>query len=58
MTGGTADYDTRVAIVYDAADQDLFRITHEAFWNEAGAINGTAKDIVRRVNRWRTEHRN
>jgi hypothetical protein len=56
VTGGTADYDTGTAIVYDASDQELFRLKHEAWWNEASAISGTAKDIVNRVHKWRTEH--
>jgi hypothetical protein len=52
------EYPTGVAIVYDATDKELFRITHEAsaFSNEHGAISGTAKDIVRRLQKWRAEH--
>ena len=56
VTGGTVDYDTGIAIVYNSSDQELFRIKHEAYWNEAGAISGTAKDIVSRVHKWRTQH--
>jgi hypothetical protein len=56
VTGGTVDYDTGIAIVYNSSDQELFRIKHEAYWNEAGAISGTAKDIVSRVHMWRTQH--
>jgi len=56
VTGGTVDYDTGFAVVYDSNNQELFRIKHEAFWNEAGAVSGTAKDIVHRVHKWRAEH--
>jgi hypothetical protein len=48
-TGGTMDYDTGFAAVYDSQGAELFQIKHEAFWNEAGAINGTAKEIIRRL---------
>ena len=58
VTGGTVDYDTGIAVVYNADNQELFRLKHEAWWNEAGAISGTAKDIVRRVHKWRAEHPN
>ncbi len=58
VTGGTVDYDTGVAVIYDATNQELFRIKHEALWNEAGAISGTAKDIVRRLHKWRADHPN
>jgi hypothetical protein len=57
VVGGTADYPTGAAIVCDATDQELFRINHEAMW-ESGAISGTAKDIVRRLHKWRIEHPN
>jgi hypothetical protein len=58
VTGGTVDYDTGIAIVYDSGNQELFRIKHEAWWNEASAISGTAKDIVSRVHKWRATHPN
>jgi hypothetical protein len=57
VTGGTADYPTGVAIVYDRTDHELFRINHEAMW-ESGAISGTAKDIVGRIHKWRADHPN
>jgi hypothetical protein len=57
VTGGTAEYPTGDAIVYDSTDQELFRLNHEAV-RESGAVSGTAKDIVNRVHRWRSEHPN
>jgi hypothetical protein len=56
VTGGTVDYDTGIAVVYDANNQELFRLKHEAWWNEAAAVSGPAKDIVRRLHKWRAEH--
>jgi len=48
-TGGTVDYDTGFAAVFNAQGEELFQIKHEATWTEAGAINGTAKEIVKRL---------
>jgi hypothetical protein len=42
-------YDTGFAVVYDSQGRELFKIAHEAWLNEAGAINGTAKNIVKRL---------
>ena len=56
VTGTTVDYPTGIAVLYDGKDHELFRIKHEAFWNENHAISGTAKDIVRRLQKWRSDH--
>jgi len=48
-TGGTRDYDTGFASVYDSQGAELFQIKHEATWSETGAINGSAKEIIKRL---------
>ena len=48
-TGGTVDYDTGFAAVYTPQGEELFQFKHEATWTETGAINGTAKEIVKRL---------
>jgi len=52
-TGGTADYDTGFAVVYDSHGEEMFQISHEAWLNETAAINGIAKDIVKRLKKMR-----
>jgi hypothetical protein len=52
-TGGTTNYDTGFATVYDAKGAELFQIKHEALWSEASAINGGAKEIVKRLEKMR-----
>ena len=54
-TGGALDYDTGVATVYDSEGRELFQIKHEYRHNEAGAISGTAKDIVKRLGKMNSE---
>jgi len=56
--GGTTDHDTGLATVYNSGGAELFRIRHESFWNEAGAINGSAKEIVKRLQTLRAASRN
>lgn len=53
VSGGTIEYPTGNAIVYNDHDQEIFRLSHEAFWGEGSAISGTAKEIVRRLVKWR-----
>lgn len=48
-TGGTINYDTGLATVFSQQGEQLFEINHEATWTETGAINGTAKEIVKRL---------
>jgi hypothetical protein len=56
VSGQTVEYPTGNAVVYNDRDQEIFRLSHEAFWGEGSAISGTAKEIVHRLNKWRTEH--
>ena len=58
VNGVTMEYPTGNAIVYNGRDQELFRFSHEAFRSEGSAINGTAKQIVHRLQKWRAEHPN
>jgi hypothetical protein len=58
VQGQTVEYPTGNAIIYNARDQELFRFSHEAFWGEGAAINGTAKQIFNRLQKWRTKHPN
>lgn len=48
-TGGTLDYPTAFATVYDSNGQELFEVQNEATWSEEGAINGLAKKILGRL---------
>lgn len=48
-TGGTTEYDTGFAAVFDSYDNELFRVKNEAWWNENTATNGTAKKIIQRL---------
>ncbi len=52
-TGGTADYDTGFATVYDSHDAELFQIKREGMWSERGATNKIAKEIIKRISRLR-----
>lgn len=46
--GWTEDYDTGLATVYDSQGEELFQV--QGRWDsEAGAINGTAKQIIKRL---------
>ena len=48
-TGGTTEYDTGFATVYDSSNGELFTVKNEAWWNENAATNGTAKKIIQRL---------
>ena len=47
-TVGTTDYDIGFATVYGPQRKELFQIKEEG-WTEMRAINGTAKEIVKRL---------
>jgi len=57
-TGGSTDYDTGFATVYDSQGAEMFQIKHEAFWSEEGAMNGAAKEIIKRLKKLRSERKN
>ena len=43
------------AKVYDSQDNLLFDFTRETHYTDTGAANATAKEIVKRLLRWRKE---